>query len=240
MKSSLVLAALVLSVGSQAQANGNWIIGGIVEAEKNIYEGGKDEAELIPYLAYETDRLHVGIDGVDYELFDTGTISLDANLDYRFAPGFPDSALFEGLERDDALELGLSATYSFGELYVDASVAGDVSDAHNGFEGELALGYEASLGNVLLDAKAGIKFKDENLNNYLYGVSESEANNARAAFEMSNTANAFASLTAAYALTDTTYLIGELSYEDLGEASDSPLVAETRKVDLVIGLGWQF
>jgi len=211
MRKVIILAGLIIPVGIHAQAEGNWIIGGFVDAENNIYEGGKDEAELLPYLAYETDRLHVGIDGIDYEILDTGAFSIGATLDYRTAPDFPDTILFEGLKRDDAVELGFEATYSFGELYANFAVEGDVNGAYDGYGGQLSLGYEAQAGPVLLDAKAGIDFRDKNFNNYRYGVASDEVTTDRAAYEMDNTANGFASVTAAYEITDNAFLIGELA-----------------------------
>jgi len=240
MKKIVLLACLIVPVGMQAAADGNWIVGGFVDAEKNIYEGGEDEAQLLPYVAYETDRLHIGIDGIDYRFLDTDALSIAATLDYRSALDFPDTALFQGLERDDAVELGFEATYSFGEVYASFAFAGDVSDAYNGYQGQFAFGYETEAGPVHLDAKAGIDFRDKNLNNYLFGVASDEVKADRAAFEIGDAVNGFASVTAAYGLTDNAFLIGEMTYKDLGEANDSPLVSAREDVSLVIGVGWQF
>lgn len=239
MKTTL-MTALFTTFANGAIAEGSWIFGAFVDGETGIYVGEEDSFELLPYLAYETERLHIGLDGISYEVIDLDGLSVDITLDPRFAPDVPDSALFEGLDRDDALELGFAATYAFGPAYATLSLEGDVTDAHGGFAGEAALGYQLALGGIGIDASAGVKLRDAALNNYLFGVSEAEATATRAAFAMDDTANAFASISAVYEITDGVYVIGEVSYEDLGEAANSPLVEATERNSIVIGIGYEF
>ncbi len=235
--SCLLLAGLSATA---ADAEGTWIAGVIADADQSPYVGGRDSVELLPYLAFEADRLHVGIDGVRYELIDQGNLSVSLTLDPRFSPDFPDTALFAGLDRDDALEAGFSATYSFGAAYVGMSVQGDVTGVHDGFAGRALVGYEADLGPVALDVNAGVYLRDANLNTYLYGVSVGEVTAARPMFEMGNTINVFADVTALMPIGDRTFLLGQISYHDLGEAVDSPLVTRGHQLSITVGIGYQF
>lgn len=240
MTRTFIAAAALTCLASTAPAEGDWIVGIIIDGGQSPYVGGKDSVQAIPYVAYETDTFHIGIDGLSYTVIDEGPLSLEARLEPRFSPDFPGTELFDGLDRDDALEAGLSATYSFGQAYATASVEGDISGAHDGYSGSLAVGYETQIGFAVIDATAGLRFRDSNLNNYLYGVGTEDATAARSAFDMSDTANVFAEITALVPLAEDLFLIGEVSFADLGDAADSPLVDRDKVADLTIGVGYQF
>jgi len=240
MKFTLPLLACASILSTPAFAEGDWIVGLLVDGNQSPYVGGKDSADLLPYIAYDTDRLHIGIDEISYELIDTGNIELSVMLDPRFASDLPNTALFDGLTRKDAFEAGFSASYNFGAASANLSLQHDVSGVHDGFAGELSFGYETQLGPVELDLNAGVKLRDANLNNYLYGVSASEVTADRAAFEMDNTINAFAEVTALVPISGNAFLLGEVTYTDLGEATNSPLVDRDNKTDVTIGLLFQF
>lgn len=241
MKRTLPLLACISALaGTTAQAEGDWIIGLLATGGQSPYVGGKNEAELLPYIAYETDRFYIGVDELSYDVIDTDQLDVAVRFEPRFSPDFPDTALFEGLERDDAFELGFAATYDFGVFYSSASLQGDVAGAHDGMAGSVAVGYEAQLGFAMLDFSAGVKLRDAKLNNFLYGVAADEATANRAAFNMENTANAFAEVTTLIPLSETMFLYGEVSYEDLGDAFNSPLVDQENKTDITLGLVFQY
>lgn len=241
MKSTLpLLACTGMLMTTPAFANGDWIVGLLVNGDQSAYVGGKDSTELLPYFAYETDRLHIGIDEISYEVINRGNLELSVMVDPRFADDLPDTALFEGLTRETAFEAGFSARYAFGAASANLSLQHDVSGVHNGLAGTLSFGYEAQLGPLELDLTAGVKIQDANLNNYLYGMRAADAKAGRAAFEMDNTANAFVELTAIMPISDNMFLLGEVSYTDLGQATNSPLVDRNNRTDVLIGLLYQF
>ena len=240
MKTTALTFTMATLLASSAAAEGDWIVGLIVQGDSQIYEGGTDDAILLPYLAYETDRLHIGLDGISYQALDYGDLAVDVTLNARFGPDFPDTTLFEGLDRDTAFELGFDAQYNFGAAYVGLALAGDISGAHDGYEGQASLGYAFETGALALDVSAGVILRDANLNAYLYGVSAAEATATRAAFDLGDTTNGFASVSAAFALSDQAYLIAEVSYEDLGDARNSPLVSKSESTEISIGIGFQF
>ena len=236
---SLTAVALI-SMASTATAEGDWIVGIAIDGGQSPYVGDEDSVEALPYVAFETDTFHIGIDGLRYQVFDNGPLSLEASLEPRFSPDFPDTDLFDGLKRDDTLDAGLAATYSFGQAYAQATVEGDVTGVHDGYSISFAVGYEAEAAFALIGASAGVRFRDANLNNYLYGVSADEATASRSAFKMSDTANAFAEITALMPVAEDVFLIGEVSFIDLGDTADSPLVDRDHLVGVTIGVGYQF
>ena len=240
MRLAILSVATFTLTAPMALAEGDWIVGIIVDGDQSPYVEGMDSVDVLPYIAFETERFHIGIDGISYEAFDNGSLSIDARLDPRFAPDLPNTTLFDGLDRDDAIDAGLSANYSFGQTYAAVRVKGDVTGVYDGFAGELAIGYETVLGPLLIDASAGVQLRDANLNNYLYGVSTEEAADGRPAFKLSNTANAFAEVTVLMPVADDMFVLGEIWYADLGEAADSPLVADDSRLGITLGLGYQF
>jgi len=236
---TLFVCACSLSASS-ALAESDWIFGLLATGGENPYVDGEEDISLFPYIAYETERLHIGIDEISYDVVDSDPLEISIVLQPRFSPDFPDTVLFDGLDRDDGLDAGLSLTYQFGDFYADTSVKTDISGASDGSAGKIAVGYEAALGPIFVDVSGGVKLRDEKLNNYLYGVATDEVTAARASFDMDNTANAFAEVSALVPLSDTMFLYGEISYDDLGEAFDSPLVDKKNKTDLALGVIFQF
>ncbi|MEL7181440.1 MAG: MipA/OmpV family protein [Pseudomonadota bacterium] len=221
-------------------AEGGWIVGIIAGGGQDPYVGADDSVGAIPYIAYETEKFHIGLDEFRYYAYDDGSLSIDAFLTPQFAPDMPDTALFAGLERDDTVDAGISATYNFGQMYALASVQGDITGEYDGFSGQVALGYEAEIGRLTVDASAGIEYRDANFNNYLYGVSAAEATASRAAFDMSDTTNAFAEISATIPVGAQSFLIGAVSYADLDDAVKSPLVEDDSQIGVLLGFGYQF
>lgn len=234
----LALAPCLCATG--AAADGTWSLGLLVDGGRTPYARGSTSADLLPYIAYDTARLHIGVDEVSYRVITGGDFDLALMLTPRFSPDFPDTAVFDGILRDDAIEGGFTATYRFGATYAEFAFQGDISGVHNGFQGTLALGYEVELGPLALDLTAGVKLRDNKLNGYLFGVNPAEATADRAAFEMGNTANAFLGVTAVMPLSPNLSLVGQISHTDLGEAFNSPLVDRKSSTDMLFGVVYEF
>ncbi|MCF2870340.1 MipA/OmpV family protein [Octadecabacter sp. G9-8] len=234
------LVATSVTAATPVFAEGDWIVGLLLDGSQSPFVGGQDSVQALPYIAYETGRLHIGIDEISYALVDSGRFDLSVMLDPRFAADLPDTALFDGLKRDDAFEAGFAASYAFGDASANLSVQHDVSGVHDGLAAKLSLSHEAQLGAVGLDFTAGVKFQDSDLNNYLHGVATADVTADRAAFEMDNTINAFAQMNALMPISDNAFLLGEVTYTDLGEAADSPLVNRDHIADVTLGLLFQF
>ncbi|WP_172839379.1 MipA/OmpV family protein [Tateyamaria omphalii] len=165
-------------------AEGNWIFGLFLDGSQGPYLDGPDRSGPSPYIAYRTNRLHIGIDEIRYDLMSVDQLNVSAMLMPRFAPAYPDRALFDGLERDDTIEIGLTATYDFGASYTRLSVQADVAGIHAGYAAQVAYGYEAELGFAAVDVRASAELRDARLNNYLFGVAADEATDSRSAFAM--------------------------------------------------------
>lgn len=143
-----VLSMVLAFTASTAVAEGQWTVGGGGIGATGIYVGEEDTASFAPILSYDTERLHIGLDGLSYQVFDYDLGQVDVALGYRGAPAFPDGQLFEGLKREDAIEFGLSTQLDFGNAYVGIGALTDISDAHGGTEADLNIGYIMNVGKL--------------------------------------------------------------------------------------------
>ncbi len=240
MRKKIMSMALICIV-SGASAEGDWTVGILGVGATGVYVGEDDAASFAPILSYDTEKFHIGLDGLSYQVYDYGLGQIDLVLGYRGAPAFPEKkALFDGLKREDAVELGISTQMEFGNAYVGLDTLTDVTNAHGGTEADISLGYVINAGGLQIDAAVGAKYRDDKLNQYLYGVSAAEATAGRSAFSAKNTTTAFANLTVAYPITDNLAAVAQIGYEDLGKNGDSPLVKKSSTTGIGIGVAWTF
>lgn len=236
-----VWVAALIFCATGAYAEGTWTFGLIGGGTKGVYVGEDDYTYgAVPMLSYDTERLHIGLDGVSYEAFDYGIGTVSLSLGYRGAPDFPDKDLFKGLKRDGAVEAGIGTMLNFGDAYLGLDVSKDITDAHKGTEATATIGYVLDAGAFQVDMAIGAKYRDAKLNQYLYGVTAAEATSVRAAYTAEKTTTGFASLTVGYPITDSVTLIGSVDYEDLGKSADSPLVKEQHPVSFGLGAIMRF
>ena len=172
---------------AQVQGIGNgegWLLGvGVVGNYSGYDQADYPVVTPFPYVAYEWENAQLGFDGFNYEFLSTGTLSLTGLLEPRYTFADPDdSPLFEGVERDTALELGIKATYDLDAFYLEAQFLQDVSETHDGCETSVAAGIETEIGSLRVTAELGALFKSEDLNSYLYGVQNDEESPTLPAF----------------------------------------------------------
>lgn len=246
-KSNIILAAVlpVLSLGSGAYAQGTWTLGAIAIGETGYYVGHKDELSLVPYVSFEAQRFEFSLtDGVTYHALQDenshGGVQLSFVLTPRWEPEFSDDAIFDGLERDTAIEVGVRGIYKNGLFFAEAEALADVSDTHSGYEASTFAGMQFESGAFSLEGGIGARYRSDDLNQHLFGVSASEATANRAEFTPGESTTGFASITAAYALNDKIALVGDVTFENLGNLDRSPLVDKGSNTSLALGLIYQF
>ncbi len=129
--------------------------------------------------------------------------------------------------RDDAFELGLSANFTFDWGVVGATLLGDVSDTHKGFETSLSYSLPFEAGKWEIVPSLGISHQSKKLVDYYYGVRAGEATPQRAAYTGRATSNTSFSVEATRELTKKWSLVTGIGYERLGDGiKDSSIVDE--------------
>jgi len=205
------------------------------------YTGEETTVGIAPLLSYDTERLHVGLDGIHFDVLEFQQGHVAVALRYRGAPAFPqDTPLFEGLEREGTVEVGIRLEWEFGNAYMSIDGMTDVMDTHGGTEANVALGYTVALGAFVIGSEVGARFRDAKLNQFLYGVLPAEANSIRPEYAAKVTTTAFAGINARYPITHNISTVGLIEYEDLGSNTRSPLVDKTEVINLGLGLAMSF
>ncbi|WP_299781169.1 MipA/OmpV family protein [uncultured Roseobacter sp.] len=245
MKNSKMLIAQVCAVfgfTSAAMAEGNWTIGFGLGTETELYRDDDTSLSGFPFIAYDTETFHIGFDGLAYKVVNTSRFGFNLNLSPRGGPDFPDTALFQGLDRDTAIEIGFSARQTFAnDVYVQAAFLHDVSSAHEGYEAQAHLGTSFSSGSVNFDASVGVRYRNDDMNAYLVGVSGAEANGSRSAYAPGSTLSPLAQFSATVPVSDRAAVVGSLSYERFGGSYDnSPLTKKGSQASAGVAIIYKF
>jgi outer membrane protein len=242
---TLTITGLVSSF-SAAQAEGTWIIGAVVEGETGYYVGHTDDVSLVPYISFETERFEFSLhNGVAFHALQrdgqhAGFRQVSLILTPRWEPDFSEDAIFDGLNRDTAIEAGARGQFQSGLFIAEAEALIDISDTHKGYEASAFVGLQYEVGAVSIEGGLGTRYHSSNLNQHLFGVSASEATSTRAAFSPGGSHTGFASVTVAYALSDNMAVVGDVTFESLGSMRRSPLVDTSSNTSVALGLIHKF
>lgn len=234
----LPLTLLLLPQAAQAEFTGfgdseGMTVGVAALADFSPYKDAKQpEVNPVPYVAYDWDNAHIGVDGVTYTFFNSEHFDLTIMAEPRFSPGdVDDTPVFEGIDRNLALDAGAEATVKFGPVYLEGQFLHDVTDVYNGYEATAKLGLEQEFGQMSIDIGGGVIYRDKNLNDHLFGVRAEEVRADRAAFAPRGAANLFAEAELAYAFDQKTMVFGFAKYTRLSDrVQASPLVSRNRQI----------
>lgn len=223
---------------------GNWQVGAFGSVSNNPYRG-TDSADFggLPFVAYDAERMHIGIDGIDIKYFanDYFTASVIGSL--RSEPFDNDNGDYlRGMkERDMAFEAGLGFSARIWRGSLDANYLTDVNDAHDGHEVDVSYSVPVQWGDVNFDWGAGVTWQSKKLVDYNVGVRRDEVRNDRAFYAPDAAFVPHLDLTVAYPITEKLHLIGTGGLEFLtDEYTDSPLIDEDYIMSAGVGLVYTF
>ncbi len=240
----LLIALGVLSLPGSAQAEGlRYSIGLLAGAGQSPFDKDETETGLIPDFLIEGDRFSLGTSGMTFDVIQRGDFTLSARLAPRwFAADPADVAGLEHLNRDIAIEAGLSARFTLGDFEAELESLQDVSDTHGGMavNASLSTGFNVS-DRFTIGAKVGATWMDADLATYSYGVLPAEARGSLAAYRVGSSVIPSISINASYALADHVSLTGGVETSFLPEGvTDSPIVKRETLTSVVIGLRYEF
>ena len=227
-------------------AGGHWLFGAAALFEVSPYKDASDEISILPYLAYETEHLHIGIDEISYDFGIISSeeieITLTALINPRFGTPDPDDDDNLGqLSRDLALEAGLRARLEYGQLFAEATFLADITGEHDGFSAELELGIGMPLGKGALELSLSATYHDSQLSHYLYGVNPAEATATIAAYDPGATWTTTLEATYFRPLSESSAWILGASIDLLDSgASDSTRLDDDHEINLFTGIIWRF
>jgi outer membrane protein len=147
---AIVAGAVGLSSSTSAIANdlfsnGTFTVGVGAFYSSSTYKSDKAEVSPFPFVAYDSDRLHLGFDGISYKLINRDVL--------KFSIKVP---LFSGLKRGTPIEAGFDGVYQFDTFYVSGGALVDVSSEHDGYQAHAKVGTEFTLGSLGVDIGGGV------------------------------------------------------------------------------------
>ena len=225
------------------------LIGVATGAEYSIYrQTNQPMINVMPYIAYEWDNLHIGIDDLAYEFFDDRTLTLTTSIEPRWSfTNIDDSVIFEDIKRDDTFELGFMANYQLQKglvstWYIEGKLLQGVSGGHDGQEMAITLGFNREYAELELDIAVGAIYRSEKLSEYLYGVTHNEAIIKKiSAFDPKASTTPFIEFNLQQQLWKSSLLVINASSELYStDIQKSPLLGRGLQVDLLMGIVMQF
>ncbi|MEN8216214.1 MAG: MipA/OmpV family protein [Pseudomonadota bacterium] len=236
-----------LLADSPYQASKSWhgIIGLGVLFRTEPYKVVDNRTWLLPHLIMR--RGNFFIDGLEigYHAAETTQGSFDLILKPHIE-GFDadDSAFLDGMEdREFSLDGGIATRWRQGTVEFKFSAVTDILDKSGGKEITASLGktYILTGQMTLITPRLGLKWQNDNLVNYYYGVKQTQARADRPAYRGKATLNYTIAVNATYSLTKRSTLFADIEYERFGDdIYDSPLVDKEQIFTVFLGYGWQF
>lgn len=244
---ALLLPALLITTPAIAQQPDapRWTFGVLVADRDAPYRGFDEGLLAVPLVRFEGERAFLrGLRGgwrlhqsEGYEFVAFGQVRMDGydSKDSDFLTGMDD--------RRASLDLGLASTWTsqkFGAL--ELSLAGDALDRSGGFEAGVSWNALFRAGGWTFIPGASVRWQDESLVDYYYGVRTDEALGGivgRPAYRGDSAVIPDVSLLATRALSPRWTLFARASHAWLpSEITNSPIVDDDGSTSLMLGLGW--
>jgi MipA family protein len=204
------------------------------------HEGDYD---VLPFYYYEGDWLFAHGSSAGIHLFNNETFSLDAVLSYRFDRLEADvDEFFHTVEdREQTLESGFAGSVRGDWGKFTLSALGDTMDRHNGYAVDMTYRYEWQADQWTVSPFASLIYHDSDLNNYYYGVSQSEARDDLPGYSADDALFLRAGLNTSYAWSKRMRVFANVSVDQLDNSvRDSPLVDEDYVAQAMVGLAYAF
>jgi outer membrane protein len=238
----LFLFATLLAASSLAGAQqpSRWGLGVGAAVSDSVYAGEGTRVTPFPLVSYQGERFYWrGVKGGAH-LVKRGGFALDATLSARFdgidqddfgvaelAERGIDRKLLE--DRDDAVDLGLAASWRGAMGQLDLGVEGDVTSTSKGHEASLTYGYPVQWGAMRITPNVGVSHLSKKLANYYYGTLPEEVGRGVARYQPGSVAVARIGVDVVRPFAGNWVFIGNVDYRKLPtKLSDSPLVEKDK------------
>ncbi len=247
--SGIVRANLIKEKGKAdyARPSNIFSVGAGVIITKDPYKGIDTQSRGIPFFLYRTNKLSIYGPMMSYSLFEDEYWQIKALAKVRFE-GYEqdDSSFLQGMDdRQWTLEMGgsLSRILTIGNITTD--LAADILNEHKGYE--LRLYYSYDFRNIFkipaltVTPNIGLAYRSRQLNDYYYGVRESEAIAGRPAYNVGDSTGLMSGLRVNYKLSEKLSLMSLISFEWLDdEIRNSPIIDEDYIESFLLGITYKF
>ncbi|MFK7912646.1 MAG: MipA/OmpV family protein [Pseudomonadales bacterium] len=241
---SLLRAAplLTITAADTACAESHWLLGMGLYTERSSYVGQSNSPAPFPYLAYETERWHIGLDALSYQVWNSERSTLTVLAEPQFGISDPgQNDIDQRLERDATIDAGFEWRLQAGRWFVEANASAELTQEHRGYQSGIAFGWDAELGKAAFELTVQSSWRDRRLSAYLYGIGVSEASTTLPAYSPGSTWGHRVEASIALPLTDRSLGIFQLGISHLDQAAtNSPRIDSRVEPSLLIGWLWRF
>jgi outer membrane protein len=155
-----------------------------VNVNQEIYKGYNTRIMPLPLIGYKGKKLSIFGPFVSYKLADFNQFTFSAKLSPRFQ-GFDesDSVIFKGMEkRKSSLDAGIDLNYEENDWKIGLTSMFDTLGRSKGYEIKSSFGRVFRYGPIFFEPSVSFSYLDKKHVDYYYGVSISEINQDRIAY----------------------------------------------------------
>lgn len=246
---AVMLLAIAANVATAQESNGVFTVGvgGAFTAGPYIGDDTSNdttaEGKIIPLLSYETDRFSISVlEGASYTVYRDGAFDVTVLATPRYSDlDGTDIVALQGIDRKTTLDAGFGLDYAVGQTILSASVLGEVTGEHGGFEVGAKVTRFSQFDDLVIAYAAGAVWQSEELTNYQFGVLPSEALADRPAYTTDAAITPFIEVGAEYAVSDSWSVVAAGQYTYLTDAlADSPIVGSRTSLTVLSGVVYKF
>jgi len=220
--------------------------GGFRMGDNPYISSGENEEvplDLVPLYLYEGKYLFAHGTSFGVHFFKNDKFSISALARWRFQQLDPSKdSIFDGLERrHQTLDAGITTTYKsgFGDLTLD--LVTDTLDKHNGKEAQISYRYNFTRGKWSFSPFVTWGLQSENLANYYFGVSASEATAERPEYDTGEAQFFMFGVNTSWQATDRILFFGNIGFGGSDKAiENSPLVEKANFSQAFVGGTYMF
>lgn len=228
-------------------SNSRWVLGGSVGAYNNPLAGEGSEYYLSPDVEYRGERFFLKGAEAGVSLYQqpeysvglvlTGNGSLLADKD-----DYKGNVRLAGLkERDDTLDAGFYFIHRSDAGRLKLTVLDEVTGEHHGQSADVNFIFDYKLHSWNINPVVGATWMSEDMVNHFYGVSATEANSHRSAYQGDSAINLYAGIRGRYDITDHWDVTASATYVRLGSGiADSSIVEDDGILVSSLGVNYNF
>lgn len=219
-------------------------LGGAIRMNSRLYREEEGENDLVPLYLYEGDYLFAHGTKFGLHLFrnDHAGINLGARYQFMKLEPDPENEFLDGIaERKQTWEAGIEGAVQGDWGVLQAGWWTDVQNRHGGDIAELTYRYRWDFGRWMVSPYVTMRWQDNDVTAYYYGVSPREARPGRPAYLPNEALNVEWGVNTWYQASESLFAFANIGVVSLDSTIvRSPLVEEESSVAAFLGAGYLF
>ncbi len=226
-----------------AKADGS--IGIVGDYSQSLYKDTDNQTKVLPSFSYEGERAYVKLPEIGYHLIPKASYqSLSVGLRYQPSAFDPDDSNDSHIQLMDDRDDSTMAVVNYRWGPVSLKMAQDISGVHDGYFGQVSLGYPIQTSIWQLIPSVSYRYLSDKMSDYLFGVSSSDASRTGgsiSAYDAPSTTELSVGIRAIYPISpNTSFMLNVKHTEYDEEIKQSPIVTENKINSITAALLYNF